>query len=224
MDLSPSYNVSGSAVDYSPFTDGGLDALGRSYSGVLLGASVSSGGITYGLGPMGVPDAVSGKTVTLPAAKFTTLKMLATGLNGNQAGQTFTLTYSDGTKTSFTQGLSDWFTPQNYSGESSAVSMNYRDNSTGTRDSRIFYLYSYSFALNSTKAVSSITLPANRNVVVMAMTLAGGSTSVAVAPVDLSKAFNGDPESYSISGRLQVGLGWRGVGVLRITSWRYAND
>jgi hypothetical protein len=36
VDLSPAYNVSASAVDYSLFTDGGLDALGRSYSGVLL--------------------------------------------------------------------------------------------------------------------------------------------------------------------------------------------
>ena len=41
----------------------------------------------------------------------------ATGVNGNQANQTFTVNYSDGTSTSFTQSLSDWFTPQNYAGE-----------------------------------------------------------------------------------------------------------
>jgi hypothetical protein len=49
--------------------------------------------------------------------------------------------------------------------------MNYRDNSTGTLDERVLYLYGYSFALNSAKTVKSIALPQNRNVVVLAITL-----------------------------------------------------
>jgi hypothetical protein len=216
VDLSPSYNVSASAIDYVPFTDGGLDALGRSYSGALLGSSVNYGGTIFSLGPMGLSSAVTGKTVTLPAAKFTTLKLLATGLNGNQSGQTFTVKYSDGTTTVFMQSMSDWYTPQNYTGESSALTMNYRDNSTGTRDGRNFYLYSYTFGLNSGKVVSSITLPANRNVVVLAMTLTGSSTSAAIAPVDLSKAFNGVgiySDGKSFTGGLD-GVGWAYSGTL----------
>jgi hypothetical protein len=51
--------------------------------------------------------------------------------------------------------------------------MNYRDNSTGTTDGEVFHLYGYSFALNSAKTVRSITLPQNRNAVVLAITLAG---------------------------------------------------
>ena len=191
VDLSPSYNVSASAVDNLPFTSGGLDALGRSYSGMLLGASQSVGGNLFSLGPMGLPDAVSGQTVALPAGQFTSLKMLATGVNGNQTGQAFTVTYTDGTTATFTQSLSDWYTPQSYSGESEAVTTNYRDNSTGTTDGRVFYLYSYSFNLNSAKTVRSIALPQNRNVVVLAITLAGGVNVAATAQVDLSKAFNG---------------------------------
>jgi hypothetical protein len=171
VDLSASYNVSGSAVDYLPFTSGGLDGGGRSYSGVLLGAGLSWNGTQFAFGPMGVPDAVSGQTVTLPAGKYSTLKVLATAVNGNQAAQTFTVTYSDGTRTTITQTLSDWFTPSGSAGESTALPMMYRDNSTGTRDGEPFYLYGYSFALNNSKTVSSITLPANRNVIVMAMTL-----------------------------------------------------
>ena len=42
--------------------------------------------------------------------------MLATGVHGNQANQTFVVTYTDGTTSSITQSLSDWFTPQNYRG------------------------------------------------------------------------------------------------------------
>jgi hypothetical protein len=67
--------------------------------------------------------------------------------------------------------MSDWFTPQSYPGETQALTMNYRDNSTGTTDGEVFRLYSYSLALNSAKTVRSITLPQNRNVVVLAITL-----------------------------------------------------
>jgi hypothetical protein len=183
--------VSAIAVDNVPFTNGGLDAGGRSYSGELLGASQNVSATLFSLGPMGAPDAVSGQTVTLPAGRFTSLKMLATGANGNQPGQTFTVTYTDGTTTTFTQSLSDWYTPQNYTGESKAVTTNYRDDSTGTTEGSVFYLYGYSFALNSAKTVKSVALPQNRNVVVMAITLAGATTSAAAAQVDLSKAFNG---------------------------------
>ncbi|MGD0435790.1 MAG: peptidase S53, partial [Bryobacteraceae bacterium] len=209
VNLSPSYNVSGSAVDGLPFTSGGLDSLGRSYSGALLGASQTVGGTVFGLGPMGLPDAASEQTVTLPAGQFTTLKMLATGVNGNQAGQTFTVTYTDGTTASFTQSLSDWYTPQNYPGESKALATNYRDNSTGTTDGRVFYLYAYSFNLNVAKTVSSIALPQNRDVVVLAITLTG-AVNVAAAQVNLSKAFNG--VGITIDGKPFTGGGLDGIG------------
>ena len=171
VDLSPGYNVTAGAVDYYAFNNGGLDGGGRSYSGVIMGGSLTFGGALLAFGPMGTSDAISGQTVALPAAKYSTLKMLATGLNGNQPAQTFTVTYSDGTKTTITQSLSDWFTPQHFAGESTAMSMMYRDNNNGSRDGEPFYLSGYSFALNNTKTVTSITLPANRNVVVLAMTL-----------------------------------------------------
>jgi subtilase family serine protease len=182
VDLSPSYNVSGIAIDSLPFTGGGLDASGRSYSGTLLGSMQTIGGTVFALGPMGLPDAVSGQTVTLPADQFTSLKMLATGVNGNEPTQRFTVTYTDGTTTTITQSMSDWSTPQNYSGESKAMTMNYRDISTGITDGEVFYLYSYSFALNSAKTVRSITLPQNRNVVVLAITLAGSVNAASTAP------------------------------------------
>jgi subtilase family serine protease len=179
VNLAPYYNVSGSAVDSLPFSSGGLDAGGRSYSGILLGASQNVAGTEFRLGPMGAPDAVSGQAPALPAGKFTTLKLLATGVNGSQASQTFTVAYTDGSTTTFTQNLSDWCVSQNYAGESQAVTMNYRDNSTGTMDARTLYLYGYAFALNSAKTVSSITLPQNRNVVVLAITLTGGTNAAA---------------------------------------------
>jgi hypothetical protein len=65
---------------------------------------------------MAASDAVSGQTVTLPAGKFSTLKLLASGVNGSQTGQTFVVKYTDGTTTSFTENLSDWCASQNYPG------------------------------------------------------------------------------------------------------------
>jgi len=181
VNLAPYFNVPASAVDYLPFTGGGMDAGGRSYSGTLLGASQNVGGTVFSLGPMGASGAVSEQTATLPAGKFTTMQLLASGLNGSQLNQTFVIKYTDGTTASFKQSLSDWCGPQSYSGESQAIPMTYRDNSTGTVDTRPLYLYGYTFNLNSAKTVSSITLPKNRNVVVLAITLAGGTGGTAKA-------------------------------------------
>jgi hypothetical protein len=103
--------------------------------------------------------------------------MLATAVNGRQVGQTFTISYTDGSSQSFTQSLSDWCTPQYFAGESQAVAMTYRDDSDGTRDTRTLELYGYSFSLASGKTVKAITLPNNRNVVVLSMSLGGAGTS-----------------------------------------------
>jgi hypothetical protein len=176
---SSAYNISGIVTDGSVFIGGGLDGGGRAYSANLLGTSLTTGGTSYYLGPANAANAISSKTVALPAGQYSALKVLATAVNGNQASQRFTVTYTDGATSVFTQSLSDWFTPQKYSGETTALAMNYRDNSDGTRDGRPFSLYAYSFNLAPGKTVSSVTLPANRNVAVVAMSLikASGTTA-----------------------------------------------
>ena len=65
-------------------------------------------------------------TIPLPAGNDSAVNLLATAVGGNQLNQTFVVTYTDGTTSSFTQSLSDWFTPQNYAGESKALTMPYR--------------------------------------------------------------------------------------------------
>jgi len=179
VNLSSSYNVMGAVTDGAVFfSTSGLDGGGRAYSGNLLGTVQTAGGTPYNFGPSNAPSAVSSGTIALPAGKFSTLKLLAAGVNGNQVSQTFTVTYTDGTTASFIQSLSDWCTPQTYTGESKAILMPYRDNSNGTRDTRSITLYGYSFTLSSSKTVKSIALPSNRNVVVLAMNLSAASSSV----------------------------------------------
>jgi F5/8 type C domain-containing protein len=187
VNLSSSYNRSGIVTDGTTFSaSGGLDLNGYAYSANLLGSSVTFQGLSFNLGPANAPDAVANATIPLPAGQYSNLALLATGVNGNQSNQSFTVTYTDTTTSVFTQGLSDWYTPQGYSGESKAVTMAYRDSSTGAKNNLTFYLYGYSFALNSAKTVSSITLPKDANVVVLAMTLTSsapaGDFSISASP------------------------------------------
>ena len=151
--------------------DGGLDGEGDAYSATLTGPSLSWAGAPFTLGSPGVFDSSSSTTIALPAGNDESLNLLATGVRGNQPNQTFLITYTDGTTTSVTQSLSDWHTPQNYAGESTALTMAYRLTPSGATDSRPFYLYGYSFSLNPGKTVQSIALPNNRDVVVLSIDL-----------------------------------------------------
>jgi len=181
VNLAPAYNVNAMVVDGLPFAggglDGGLNGSSTAYSANLLGVQQTIRGMLFYFGPANAADAVSGKTVSLPSGQFSTINLLATGVNGNQLRQVFKVTYSDGTSSTFTQNLSDWFTPQNSAGETEAMIMPYRDNGQGQKDNRTFYLYEYTFALTANKTVASITLPNNRNVVVLAASLTNATAS-----------------------------------------------
>jgi subtilase family serine protease len=182
VNLASSYNVMGMVADGAKFlSSSGLDGGGRAYSANLLGTVRTAGGATFNFGPSNASGAVSGGTIALPAGSYTTLTLLAAGVNGNQVSQNFTVTYTDGSTASFTQSLSDWCMPQNYTGESNAIPMSYRDLSNGTTDVRTVMLYAYTLNLSSSKTVKSITLPSNRNVVVMAMSLGAATSSSAHA-------------------------------------------
>jgi len=170
VSLALAYNRNAFDTDGATFTSGGLDGYGFAYSANLLGTTQTVNGIVFNIGPANVPNSVANATVTLPAGNFSALKVLATGVNGLQTSQTVTVNYTDGSSTPFVQSFSDWFVAGGYSGETTAVTMAYRNVYNGTKDARTFLLYGYSFALNVAKTVESITLPANSNVVVLAIT------------------------------------------------------
>lgn len=173
VDLSSEFNLNGIYTDGSTYTTGGLDGKGYSYSANLLTPARVFNGVLLDFGAANQLDAVgcSGQSVTLPAGQFSSLMLMATGVNGNQSSETITVTYTDGTTSKFTQNFSDWFTPQKYAGELEGVAMAYRNFDNGTKDQRTFNLYAYRFALNSTKTVESLTLPNDASVAVLAATL-----------------------------------------------------
>jgi hypothetical protein len=181
--LSPVFNVAGIYNDGMTFSqDGGLDGGGAAYSANLLNdetgaASIVVNGTQFNLGLPNTTDAVygTGKPIPLPSDRFTKLHILATGVQGNQTAQQIVVTYADGTTSTLTQSFSDWFTSQSFSGEDLAVKMPYRDNTDGSKDQQTFSLYAYTLNLNPTKAVRSLILPANRDVVILAITLTKAS-------------------------------------------------
>jgi hypothetical protein len=189
VSLTASDNVHAIDTNGTANRNGGLDTHGYTISGTLVGSTVTWGAVTFDLGAAGAANAVSNSTIALPSGNYTTLNLLAAGVNGNQLHQKFVVTYTDGTTTTITQSMSDWFTPQNYTGESRAVTMAYVLTPTGAQRPGTYYLYGYSFAINSAKTVKSVTLPANRNVIVLGATLSGpavtppatGATTVSLA-------------------------------------------
>ena len=172
VDLSSAYNVSGIYKKGSKFEPAAsLDAGGFAFSEETLGTEQVGAEVVFRLGPANVADAVSSKTVDLPADKFASVRILATAVEGNQGNQIFTVNYSDGTSASFTQTLSDWSGDGSAHGESTAAHVPYRLAGDGSIDANPFNLYAYSFSLNPAKQIRSITLPENRNVVVFGITL-----------------------------------------------------
>jgi alpha-mannosidase len=172
VDLSADFNVTAIYKEGSKFSpSASIDNDGNALSAEQAGANEVGAGVVFKLGPADAPDAVSGKTVALPAGKFSSLRLLAVAVNGSQEMQNFTVTYVDGSSASFTQTLSDWSDPGSAKGESLAAEMGFRVMNDGTKDGNPFYTHAYSFPLDPGKTVKSISLPANREVLVLGITL-----------------------------------------------------
>jgi hypothetical protein len=176
VNLSSAFNVYGIYTNGTAYSTGGLDGVGDSYSETLLKKLRILDLVEFKFGPANAPDAVgcNGQSIPLPPGQFSSLMLLATGVEDNQSAQAITVNYTDGSSAQFVQSFSDWSTPQNFPGEAEGVAMSYRNSANGTKQLGTFNLYAYQFALDSTKTVQSITLPTNPDVVVLAATLLGG--------------------------------------------------
>ena len=183
VSLNAADNIYGIAHPGTAVTGGGADGFGDAYASDQLGASLSWSGETFTFGAPGPTSGAAGKTVALPAGRYVSLSLLAAGVTGNQANQQFIVTYADGSKVSYTQSVSDWHTPQSYPGESIAKTTNYKIQPDGSKHFGKYYLYGYTFDLDSAKTVQSLTLPTNRDVVVLAL-------DVNAAPTVATPQFN----------------------------------
>lgn len=172
VNLSPDYNVTAIYTDGTKFPpDAGADAGGYAFSAKTLGPEEVGDEVVFKLGPANAPDAVSGKTVSVPPGKYSSVRVLATATEGNQARQHFIIHYADGTSPTFTQSLSDWAGGAAFHGESDAVKVPYRVAGDGSIDGNPFHLWAYQFTADPTKKMKSLSLPGTRNVIVFGITL-----------------------------------------------------
>jgi hypothetical protein len=192
VNLSSVSTVYGLATSGTSTSGGGIDGMGNAYAASLIGTTVPWNGSIFTLSNAGPSSAATGTTISLPVGQYVSINLLATGTNGNQLNQSFVVTYSDGTTQSFTQSLSDWFNPAGNAGESVVISMPYAITGNGGTETGPCYVYGYSFALNSSKSAVSLTLPSNRNVLVLAVDLtpAQSGTVTATSPLITPAAGN----------------------------------
>jgi len=161
------YNVYAIYTNGTSFSTGGADGNGYALSATLLGSTQAFNGTTFAYGPSNAVDAYKNVTIPVTAGAYSGLNVLGFAVNGNQASQTFTIHYTNGTTSNVTQSVSDWCSPQSYSGETTVKAMAYRNTSSGGQNSLTCNVYGYTLAANSSLTVSSVTLPANNNVIVL---------------------------------------------------------
>ncbi|WP_263377318.1 S53 family peptidase [Granulicella paludicola] len=207
VNLSGAYNVSGLTTDGTTVTGSGIDGDGYTLSSTILTTTRVLNGVRFKFGPTNAPDAVyaAGQTLALTAGKFQTLQLMGLGLNGTQTGQVITVTYTDGSTAQFTQSFSDWHTPSIALNEMEAIAMPYRNTAGGATSTGQFNVYDYSLLLDSSRTVKSVTLPNNRNVVILAATLSPFPDGTAVTLPFNATGIYTDGTTFDASGGLDGG-------------------
>ncbi|MGC2401858.1 MAG: FG-GAP-like repeat-containing protein [Acidobacteriaceae bacterium] len=166
------YNVYGIYPTGASYSTGGFDNDGYSYSTSTLSSTIVWNGMTFNIGPPSAPDAVANTTIQLPQGNYTNLYMLGAMVNNITTNPvTFTVHYTDGTRTRFKQSMSDWFNAAGYPGESVVTCQEDRNYQDGSTQADSVCIYGYQIPLDVTKTVQSVVLPNIRNIVMLAFDL-----------------------------------------------------
>jgi hypothetical protein len=200
VDLSSAFNQAGLFDNGVTFTNGGMDGGGAAYSAQQLGLTpttpptITSNGVLFNFGPVNttsgtlVNDVINlspGVTVTLPANQqdlYSTMIMLGVAVQGSHTAMV-TVNYTTGAPDTFNQTMSDWCGFGGFSNESEAISGIDRIFSDGTLSSVPCNVYAYTYPLDFTRAVQSITLTNTDNTLftfALAITLKPPSYTIAV--------------------------------------------
>jgi hypothetical protein len=167
------FNQQGIYPDGAQFS-GGVDGDGFACSSNLLAVQTWHN-VPFQLGAsIGGSNVITcrGQTIALgQTGHFSKLEMLAFAVNGAQENQDFSVIYGDNSTAASTLSVSDWAQPGSYTGETVATTMEYRIQSDGSKDENAFYIYRYSFDLDSGKTLQSLKLPDNDNIKIFALTL-----------------------------------------------------
>jgi hypothetical protein len=146
------------------------DGVGYGYSaqalqtaGITPGWTVVSNGFTFMWPDVASDEAdnylVDGQQLAVtPLSHANQLALLGSATNGATSG-TATITYTDGSTQTFTLGFTDWASKTLSFGNKVVVTMPYRDNAAGAKQSLTMYVFLASVTLQAGKTVQSVTLP-----------------------------------------------------------------
>jgi hypothetical protein len=191
--LTAAYNTVGITDNSNP-SPGNFDGSGYSYSaqslasaGITPGSTVNSGGFgfTWPNVATGQPDVVTtnGQVVDLSGSGYE-LAFLGAASNGTATGQV-TVGYTDGTTSTGTITLSDWYADAAVSGDSLVATAGWNEPAGSTLDpNHQVSLYQSTVQLNPNKTVAWVQLPVNSSMHVFATAFGP------VAYPSLSAAFN----------------------------------
>ena len=198
VSLSSYYNCIGITNNSAP-TLGNIDGSGYSYSAQLIGSqSLTIGGVPFTLGPFtnSTNNVITGtgQTIPLTSGSYGTLYLLACAVNNDQLGQAFSVHYTSGSPTTGSFNISNW--GSNGEGNVVAQAMASRNGPNGTVTFNVD-IYEFSLPLNSSGTVSSLQLPSNSQVKILAATLvpSGGLTSTTTT---VSSSLNPSTSSASV--------------------------
>ena len=181
VSLSSYYNVIAIYTDAQNIPNGGGFDSGFAFSANLLGLVRESNGLgailswrgqIFSLAPANSSNGVSQTTVQLPHGKpYSQLLILASTAwaYASTFGATFVVTYTDGSTATSNFNMSDWCVPEYYPGETMVSGQAYRDEYPSAQDNRQNYIYGYTINVDNTKTLTSLKLPTQRNVVVLAI-------------------------------------------------------
>jgi hypothetical protein len=202
-DVPPSFDDGGNAfnnIGTTPAGEGDLgsfDASNNTFQSDLLpapGASVPLPGtpVTYTWPDTaaGAPDnwTPHGQTVDMGGRRASQISFLGAATNGPSAG-TASVNYTDGTHQVVPVDLNDWTTPNLPAGvDTTVLTTAHRNNVNGTQDSTTANIYGTKpQALDSWKAIASVTLPKVTNSGIMHV-FAIGTAPATAAPLTATSA------------------------------------
>ena len=180
VDLSSDFNFWGIANGQTQAANhDGFDHNGHYYYSGDLPSSLTWGSATFNFGPTSTSKhgtnnfvQAQGQSIALPSGDFGWLYLAAAAANGSQENQQFTLHFSDGSQETWTQSLSDWCDYESFEGQTVLSTQSNWVDQVGNVRSQTNRVYGYAYQLPAGKTLTSITLPNNHDVGILAITLA----------------------------------------------------
>jgi alpha-mannosidase len=173
IDLSSYFNQDGASTPDKP-AEGMFDTVGWGYDAAVMPSVLNFANIKLTLGSMAGTDknivSCVGQTITLPTATAANRIYLIESGAGTQSGVSIKVNYSDGTNTTKSLTFTDWCQSPS-SSEKIAYSMDHRIYTKSGITGPATNLFVQPIVVDSSKQITSITLPNKSGAKIFAMSL-----------------------------------------------------